>query len=88
MTTWSYEYNGNKIEACDTFSKTVLKVNNAVQDVHPGLTLLAKLNGKLPTGEDIRVKLEGTLSVECFLFINDVLQEPISVTTDSTKRKD
>ena len=75
-TSWIYEYKNHTIVVKNA-KATELYVDNELQDRKTGLTLKADLNGKLASGEVIKVSLGGFIDVECNLFIDNVLQTPI-----------
>lgn len=77
-TLWSYEYNGHSIVVKNDLA-TELYVDNVIQDRKTGISLKVELSGKLETGEIIKVSLGGIAKVSCNLFVNNVLQTPISI---------
>ena len=75
--TWTYKYGGNTIVVTNSmFSGEELTVNGRLQDKQVNL-FSAQLTGKLDTGEEIKANIGGTWTMQCRLFINHVLQEPI-----------
>ena len=78
MATWTYHYNDNTIVVKDLGIKgEELFVNDQLQDKKVGSNYQSNLNGRLETGEEIKVCIGGFLKPECILFVNNVLQTPI-----------
>lgn len=76
---WTYKYGDNTIVVKNTAAEEALYVNDQLQDKKNGIALRSDLTGKLKTGEEIKASLGGMLSVECTLFVDNVLQEPVEV---------
>ena len=55
-----------------------LLVNNEIQDKKEGIRFSVDLSGKLATGEEIKASLGGFFTIKCNLFIDNVLQTPVS----------
>lgn len=79
MKTWKYNYNSQIIEVKNSASLVELYVNGELQDRKRGLALSADVAGKLSGGEEIKASLGGDFKVECSLFVDNVLQEPVEI---------
>ncbi|WP_066895466.1 hypothetical protein [Clostridium nigeriense] len=71
MKVWEKKYNNHLIRIENYWNKEILLVDGEVQDETYGLTSRAKLIGRLPSGEDIKVNLGGNFSMVCILFIDN-----------------
>ncbi|MGL5086676.1 MAG: hypothetical protein ACRC68_13305 [Clostridium sp.] len=71
MKVWEKQYNNHTIRIENYWNKEILLVDGEVQDETYGITARAKLTGKLPSGEDIKVNLGGNFSTVCILFIDN-----------------
>lgn len=71
MKFWEKQYNNHIIRIENYWNKEILLVDGEVQDETCGLTFRAKLTGKLPSGEDIKVNIGGNFVVNCILFIDN-----------------
>ena len=77
MRTWTYKHGNNTICVTNRSHVAELSVNGELQDRRRGWFASGPMTGKLPTGEEIKVDLNGVLSIQCSLFIDNKLQSPI-----------
>ena len=71
MKVWEKQYNNHTIRIENYWNKEILLVDGEVQDETYGFASRAKLIGKLPSGEDIKVNLGGNFRIGCILFIDN-----------------
>ena len=77
MKTWKYIYGSDTIQVANRSHVAELIVNGEVQDRRRGLTVTMPLTGKLQSGEEIKADLGGVFVMQCTLFVDNKLQEPI-----------
>lgn len=75
---WKYKYGEHTIIVKNE-KTTELYVDDKLQDKKSGVRLNADLTGKLPSGETIKASLGGFVDIECSLFVDNVLQNPIEI---------
>ena len=73
---WTYLYGYHHITISFLPHFVELRVNGVLQDKKDTL-IHGELNGKLDSGEEIRVVVSRYFSANCLLFIDDKVQEPI-----------
>jgi len=76
MKKFEVEHGGNAILVENRASGEKLFVNGELQDERVGLSFVARLYGKLPTGESIKVSLGGVWTIQCRIFIDNKLVFP------------
>jgi len=74
---WKYIVDDNIINVSNSINGSELYINGKLQDKKNGLTLQDNLAGKLPNGFDVKASLGGIFTMQCTLFVNNVLQEPV-----------
>lgn len=80
MKVWKYKYNNDVIEVKNSALKVELFVNNVLQDVRKGAFVPSTpLIGKLETGEEVKAAIGGDFKIECSLFVDNMIQEPVEV---------
>lgn len=75
---WKYKY-GEHVIVVKNDLKTELYIDGEMQDSRGGLHLKVELQGHLNTGETVKASLFGTLTADCMLHIDNVLQTPVKV---------
>ena len=73
MRKWEVNHAGVTITVENRASGERLYVNGDLQDEQLGMATRARLWGKLPTGESIKVSLGGTFALHCRIFIDHKL---------------
>ena len=77
MKKWEYNYSGSVIAVENRMSGERLYVNGELQDeTMASFTGEARLWGRLPAGEEIKVSLGGAFSVQCRVFVDNKLLMP------------
>lgn len=76
--TWNYTFDDEKISVKNSLSKCELYINDSLVDKKEGLMYTAEMRGVLSNGKRVYVKLGGTMSITCSVYIDDELQNPIS----------
>lgn len=71
MKVWEKQYNNHIIRIENYWNKEKLLIDGEIQDETYGLTERAKLTGKLPSGEEVKVNIGGNFSMSCILFIDN-----------------
>lgn len=74
---WTYKYGDNNIVVKND-GVIELLVNGQIQDKKEGIRTSVDLSGKLGTGEEIKASLGGFWGIKCNLFVDNVLQVPVS----------
>lgn len=74
---WTYKYGDNDIVVKND-GVIELLVNGQIQDKKEGIRFSVDLSGKLGTGEEIKASLGGFWGIKCNLFVDNVLQVPVS----------
>lgn len=77
---WIYTYDGNRIVVMAGLAEE-LYINDKLVDKKKGISLKAELNGRLKTGEEVKVVIIGGMTAKCELFIDDERVEPIAAKT-------
>ena len=75
---WTYQYGENTIVVENTATTETLYINNEVVDTKKGIAFSANLTGKLPEGQTVTAEITGSFGVGCDLYVDDVLQQPVS----------
>ena len=76
MKRWEVNHGENVVVVENRVSGERLFVNNELQDELMGLSTRARLYGKLPTGEKVKVSLGGWFVMNCRIFIDNKLVLP------------
>ena len=76
MKKFEVDHGGNAIIVENRASGEKLFVNGELQDERVGLSLVARLFGQLPTGENIKVSLGGIWTTQCRIFVDNKLVFP------------
>ncbi len=75
MKQWKLKYKNSKIEVVKESRREILYINGKVHDDRFGIIKNISLYGKLPSGENVKVKIDDILDSECKVFIDNELIE-------------
>lgn len=72
MAKWIAQYEGNEIVIDNSPTRMSLYINDELQDEHNGLIFpVSPLFGKLPSGEEVKVRFGGVFIFQIIVFVNN-----------------
>lgn len=75
--TWKYQYGDETIVVKNSLSSCEMLINDSLVDKKDGLMYKAELTATLKNGEAVRAELGGAITINCTLYIDNILQEPL-----------
>ena len=75
---WLYKHGDITIKVLNKhFDGSELYINGELHDRRKGISLRDHLSASLANGETVDATLEGLITMNCFLCIDGILQEPV-----------